>query len=235
MNQVLYDILLSIGIYRKFFKKKILPYLLYTLKKEDIKMKKKKREFWYKDENGNNYINDRGIFASPEIENGRKNESDYEQWKYLIRYAMGAGYPDYIFCTPYLSASDMRTIIKYGYEEEDLRQYKIPNGIEVWKLSRSGLTFGQLRIALIALRFGLVLLDKIKELHKCSEEVLWWVTFAHRTCNANVCNWLNKGLSDEEIIKKIQKLYKKRGRKERMSDALTKLISTRSEARKGLS
>lgn len=190
-------------------------------------MSRKEKMRWFKDENQNNFINTRGEFASPEIERCREGENDMEQWQALVRYAVNTGYPDFIFCTPLLSASDMRTIIRYAYEDEDLNQYKVPPAIEVWKLSRAGLSFEQLRISLIALRVGLVMLDKIKELHKCSPEVLWWITFAHKMCNANVCNWVNKGMSDEEIIEKVKVLYKKRGRKEKMEDILYKLANTR--------
>ena len=187
-------------------------------------MRKKNRDFWYKDEDQNNFISSRGEFASPEIENARDGEADADQWKAVIRYAVINGYPDFVFCTPVLSAADLRTIIRYGYEDEELKQYPIPEPIEVWKISRSGLNFEQLRISLIALRLGLILTDKIRELNKCSVEVLWWITFAHKTCNANVCNWVNNGKSDREIIEGVQKLYKKRGRKEKRLEILDRMM-----------
>jgi hypothetical protein len=191
-----------------------------------MRNRKDKLKKWYRDENGNPFMDENGMFFSEEIENARADEPDYEEWKSIIRYALNKGYPDFVFCTTMLSAAELRLILDICYETEGMRG---TDPAEVWKMSRSELNYDQLRIVLTAYKTRFNIIDHLHNARNYSPRVLWWLTFAHCACRANMCKLLNNGMGEEEFIQKVMELYKKRGKKKYITQSLLKLAFYRNE------
>jgi len=196
-----------------------------------IKKNKDKDKFWYTDDLGRNVINKNGEFDLDTI-SIRQEEADYKEWQSIVRYALNQNYPMDIFAAPFLSASELKLVIDVMWEDE---KYIVPSSIakpknyQIYRLTRSGLSYNQLWIALICLKYGLDLVEELSELRRYDEEKLWLVLFAHVSANTNFCKLLekNKNISTDELKSKVLAQYKKRGKKEKLSKAImqfTKVI-----------